>query len=148
MQNTFNPFSNMSFKNPFMDRDDMMSSHKKNLETLSDAAKMAAEVTKSVAQLQGQFMKQFFSDMQSWGKSMEDFLMKDMKMDKQADRMKETFNHGLDHSMKLANMVRQGQKDIYDVFKSRMEENFSDFQNRSRQAASSSSDMSHKKPKN
>ncbi|HLD95033.1 MAG TPA: phasin family protein [Alphaproteobacteria bacterium] len=150
MQNTFNPFAGMSMKNPFMEKEDLMSGHRKNLESLTDAAKMAAEVTKSVAQLQGQFVKQLFGDMQAWGKNLEELFSKEAKIENQASRMKDTFNQGMDHGMKLATIVRQGQKDIYDVFKKRMEENFSDFQNRGKEAMKTAAEMTGQKkhPKN
>lgn len=39
-----------------------MASHRKNLDALTEANKMAIAVMKSIAQLQGQYLKQTFED--------------------------------------------------------------------------------------
>lgn len=48
----------------------VMDNHKKNLEALNDANKMAAEVMKSLASLQNQFVKQTFEDLNAMMRSM------------------------------------------------------------------------------
>ena len=53
---------NISKKMPTLDKEAMMNSHKKNMEALTEANKMAIEVMKSLAHLQSQYVKQTFED--------------------------------------------------------------------------------------
>ena len=48
-----------------MDKESMMMSHRKNMEALTEANRMAVEVMKSITQLQSQYVKQTFEDFSS-----------------------------------------------------------------------------------
>lgn len=116
--NPFNVFSNTKH----IDKDVLMHQHRKNLEALTDASKTAAEVTRSIAQLHGQFLKQMFDDMQSMMQNFNPQSFKENPLKEPEKAIKEQVKKGLDHSIRVAEMMHQSQKDICEIFKSRFDE--------------------------
>lgn len=124
---TQNPFQkaqekikDISKKMPVIDKQAMMSSHKKNMEALTEANKMAIEVMKSIAQLQSQYVKQTFEDMTS---IMRDTLShpkksKDM-VEKRSHHLKDQVQKAFDHGATITSTLAKSQKEIFDLMHSR-----------------------------
>ena len=103
-----------------MDKESMMMSHRKNMEALTEANRMAVEVMKSIAQLQSQYVKQTFDDMAS--------IMKDAMahppaskeaMTKHTDHVKSQVERAVGHSNNVASSVAKSQKEIFDLMHKR-----------------------------
>lgn len=120
VQESMKEFTN---KMPSLDKEAMMSSHKKNMEALTEANKMAIEVMKSIAQLQTQYVKQTFEDMSSIMKdalahppaSKEAVAKHSMHAKTQAEK---AFEHGSNITATLA----KSQKEIFDLMHNRYHE--------------------------
>lgn len=124
---TYNPFQKVqdtikeiSNKMPILDREAMMSSHKKNMEALTEANKMAIEVMKSIAQLQSQYVKQTFEDMTS--------IMRDTMghqnsskeiLEKQSNHMKDQVQKAFDHGASITSTLAKSQREIFDIMHNR-----------------------------
>ena len=110
----------ISKKMPVLDKEAMMSSHKKNMEALTEANKMAVEVMKSIAQLQSQYVKQTFEDMKS--------IMQEVKTHPKPSKeaiethsyyMKDQIQKAFDHGTKITATLAKSQKEIFDTMHSR-----------------------------
>lgn len=115
---------NISKKMPVLDKEAMMNSHKKNMEALAEANKMAVEVMKSIAQLQSQYVKQTFEDMTS--------LMRDTMaspkptkeaVEKHSNHVKDQVQKAFDHNATITATLAKSQKEIFDVMHARYHEN-------------------------
>jgi phasin family protein len=119
--NQQNPFQAFASAKKF-DKEATMAYYRKNMETLTEANKAAAEVSKTLSKLQMQFMKSMMDDVKSWMKNFEMPQAKDMDMKKTTEKVRENMNRAVDHSVTMAETLTQGQKDIYNKFKKRFEE--------------------------
>ncbi|AIK96021.1 phasin family protein [Candidatus Odyssella acanthamoebae] len=106
-----------------MDKESMMMSHRKNMEALTEANRMAVEVMKSIAQLQSQYVKQTFDDMAS--------IMKDAMahppvskeaVAKHTDHVKSHVEKVVGHSSNVAGAIAKSQKEIFDLMHKRYSE--------------------------
>lgn len=127
-----NPFGNMAdmFKNmpkmPQIDKETMMKSHKKNLDALNEANKMAVEVMKSITQLQSQYMKQAFED---FATMMKDFMGKANAKDamkesveKHSHHVKNHVTRAMEHGANITNTLAKTQKEIFEIMHNRYNE--------------------------
>lgn len=99
-----------------------MESHKKNIEALTQANKMAAEVMRNVTELQQQYIKQAFESMTGM---MKDSLQNGVNQDswkKHTEHLKEHMNRSVDHGTTIANVLTKSHKDIYETMKGRVAE--------------------------
>ena len=124
---TQNPFhkvqetmKEISSKMPILDREAMMSGHKKNMEALTEANKMAIEVMKSITQLQSQYIKQTFEDVTS--------IMRDTmghqnsskeKIEKHSNHMKDQVQKAFDHGANITSTLAKSQREIFDIMHNR-----------------------------
>lgn len=130
-----NPFQNMQdmvkdMSSRFtgsMDKESMMMSHRKNMEALTEANRMAVEVMKSIAQLQSQYVKQTFEDMTA--------IMKDTiahppaskeAVAKHAGHMKSQVEKAVDHGANVAGAIAKSQKEIFDLMHQRYSDGLSE----------------------
>lgn len=122
-KNMFEKFASQAPKVPKIDYEALMIGHKKNIEALTDANKMATEVLKSIAQLQGQFVKQAFADI---NQAMQDVASKkDENADKlsaSADAMKQTFTKALEHAGQIGNVLKNSGNQIHARMKEHAED--------------------------
>lgn len=121
-----NPFSSFSMPNFGIDKEVVMENYKKNMNAISEASKTAAEVSKTLSQLQMQFVNTMMEDMKGWVKGFDMFKIDEKDMKKGANSAKDNVSKAFDHSMKMAETLTKGQKDIYDKFKSRFDESMED----------------------
>lgn len=113
-----------SMKTPKVDREAMIENHRKNLEVMNDASKMAMEVLKSIAQLQSQYVKQTFEEMNSALREM--MAAKKPETENQweshASKIKEAMTKAFDHSASIANVVVKSHRDIHGKLHDRFSE--------------------------
>jgi phasin family protein len=110
-----------------MDKESMMMSHRKNMEALTEANRMAVEVMKSIAQLQSQYVKQTFEDMAS--------IMKDTMahppvskeaVSKHTGHVKSQVEKAVGHGSNMAGAIAKSQKEIFDLMHNRYSEGMSE----------------------
>jgi phasin family protein len=115
--------NNISKKMPTLDKEAMMNSHKKNMEALTEANKMAVEVMKSLAHLQSQYVKQTFEDMTS--------LMRERlanpkpskeAVEKHSNHIKDQVQKAFDHGANITSTLAKSQKEIFDLMHARYHE--------------------------
>ncbi|MBW8308936.1 MAG: phasin family protein [Candidatus Paracaedibacteraceae bacterium] len=103
-----------------MDKESMMMSHRKNMEALTEANRMAVEVMKSIAQLQSQYVKQTFDDMASVMKdAMAHPPVSKEAMTKHSDHVKSHVEKAVGHSSNVASTLAKSQKEIFDLMHKR-----------------------------
>lgn len=120
VQENIKDFAN---KMPSLDKEAIMRSHKKNMEALTEANKMAIEVMKSIAQLQSQYVKQTFEDMS--------LIMKDAlahppaskeAAEKHSMHAKAQAEKAFEHGSSITATLAKSQKEIFDLMHSRYHE--------------------------
>lgn len=109
-----------------MDKDRMMNQHKKTVEILSDANKMAVEIVKSLSTLQTQFMRQSFEDFSSMMKEISAAPMSPESWKNQAGHMKDSMSKVVDHSSNMSNMMIKTNNDLYNKFQNHFSDAFED----------------------
>jgi phasin family protein len=108
-----------------IDHDVLMQQHRKNIEALSAANTMAAEVMKSISQLQTKFIKQAFDDMASYMRACTQNL-KPTDLSQKAEPLRKQVDRMTDHGKNVANLLAQSNRQIYNVFHSRFQEGVED----------------------
>lgn len=119
----FAKFHEHAHKMPKVDHEAALASHKKNLEALTDANKMAVEVMKSIAELQGQFVRQTFEDLNKMireNMSNKPGEKKDFSIS--ADSMKNSIQKAVDHAGKVGEVLKKSGGEIHAHLKNHMEE--------------------------
>lgn len=119
-----NFYNQENFK--MLDKDAMMNHHKKAMETISDANKMAVEIVKSLSSLQTQFMRQSFEDFTSMMKEMSATPMSPDSWKNQAKHMKDSLSKAVDHSSNMSNVMIRSNNDLYNKFQNHFSEVFED----------------------
>jgi phasin family protein len=117
MFNKFSDFKNMS---DLFDKEKIMKSHRKNIEALTEANKMAVDVLKSLAQLQSQYMKKSFEDMTNMIQGSMKTGDKANPTEKHATAIKGHIDRTLEHSQAITSTLAQSHRDIYQLFHNRM----------------------------
>jgi hypothetical protein len=128
--NTDDPFNFTetlrAFTNP-MDGNVLMQQHRKNIEALTEANTMAAEVMKSISQLQTSFVKQAFDEMATYMRECTHNLQP-TDLSKNAEPMRKQADIMAEHSKNIASMLEQSNRGIYDVFHDRFQESVEEMQ--------------------
>ncbi|WP_010302780.1 phasin family protein [Candidatus Odyssella thessalonicensis] len=110
-----------------IDKESMMLSHRKNMEALTEANRMAIEVMKSITQLQSQYVKQTFEDMASIMKdSMAHPPASKEAVAKHANHVKSQVEKAVSHSKNVAGTIANSQKEIFDLMHKRYSESMSE----------------------
>lgn len=106
-----------------MDKESMMMSHRKNMEALTEANRMAVEVMKSIAQLQSQYVKQTFEDFSSVMKeTMAHPPASKEAMSNHAGHVKSHVEKAMSHGSNVAQTLANSQKEIFDLMHKRYSE--------------------------
>lgn len=126
----FEKFKEHAAKAPKIDHEAIMSGHKKNMEALSDASKMAVEVMQSIAKLQGQFVRQTFEDL---NKMIRDNMShkpgEPVNFAASADSMKNSMQKAVEHAGKVGEILKSSGGHIHAHLKNHMEENLAEVHN-------------------
>ncbi|MEI7493737.1 MAG: phasin family protein [Alphaproteobacteria bacterium] len=97
--------------------------HKKNLEALSDSSKMAADVMKSLASMQSDFVKKTFEDINAMMRElMTQKPGQPIDMSKHAEAMKNSLQRATDHTKNMGSMLSNSSKEIHAKIKSHLDE--------------------------
>jgi len=97
--------------------------HKKNLEVLNQASKKATEVMKSIANLQSQFVKQTFEDLNAMVRgAMSQKPDKNPDFSEPVEMMKNSFQRAVSHAKNEGSMISNSHKEIHARMHERMEE--------------------------
>jgi phasin family protein len=121
-----------SMKKPSIDREAIMNNHRKNLDAINDANKMAVEVIKTIAQLQSQYVRQTFEDINA--------MMREMSASKpsphhqwesHAGKIKEVMTKAIDHSASIANVVLKSNHELHGKMQDRFNEHLDEMKEKS-----------------
>lgn len=132
---TQNPFQKVqesikdfTSKMPGLDKEAMMRSHKKNMEALTEANKMAIEVMKSIAQLQSQYVKQTFEDMSLIMKeALSNAPASKEAVEKHSIHAKAQAEKAFEHGSSITATLAKSQKEIFDLMHNRYHEGSQEF---------------------
>jgi hypothetical protein len=111
--------------NPFaawkqlMDKDSSMGHHKKNLEAMAEASKVAADVVKSIAQLQSEYVKQTFEDMNKMMGELMSAPAHKADFTKHSGKVSEHMHRSTEHAKAVANKIAQSQKHAFEIMQGR-----------------------------
>ena len=113
-----------SLRKPKIDREAMMENHRKNLDAMNDANKMAMEVIKTIAQLQSQYVKQTFEEMNSALREMMSAKKPEAEnhWETHASKIKDAMTKAIDHTASIANVVVKSHRDIHGKMQDRFSE--------------------------
>ena len=134
-QNPFNPWQEQqermmaaaqdavkNMKMPNLDPMKVMESQQKNLEALNEANKTAVEVMKSITQLQGQYLRQTFEDMNSFVRSSMVMKPDEASLKYQSQKIQESMEKAVEHGKNVASIVTQSSQNVQEKVKKRAEE--------------------------
>ena len=119
-KSSFAGIGNKSFN---FDKEAAFAKQRKNIESLTEANKMAIEVLKSISKLQSQYIRQTFEDMNEMMKDMIKIKTKE-DWEKQTDKMKDGMEKATEHGKNLMGILSQSNHSIFDVMQKRAFENF------------------------
>lgn len=129
--NPYEFFSSM-MKNLTVDRDALLSSHRKNIEALTEATKMASDVMRSLTQMQQQYVKQAFESMSSMVKENVNKGVNQDTFKQQAESFKNHMNQSLEHGVTVASVVSKSQKQLYEMMKDHVNQHVESFQKKAK----------------
>lgn len=101
----------------------VMEHHKKNLESISHAHKMTAEVLKSLASMHGDFVKKTFEDMNTMMRvAMTQKPGQPTDMSAHSEIMKNSFQRATEHAKNMGSVLASSGKEIHAKTKERFED--------------------------
>ncbi|CAO5674486.1 MAG: hypothetical protein HEEMFOPI_00068 [Holosporales bacterium] len=120
MFKNFNPKGEL----PKMDQDKMLKMHQKNMETLNEANKLALDVMRQIATLQGQFMSQTFQEVDHLIR--ENLAFKNQSpqeaAQKQTERFQGAVQRAMDHSHNVSQVMLKSNQELFKSVQNRFEE--------------------------
>lgn len=112
---------------PKIDKEAVMASHRKNLDALTEANKMAVEVMKSITQLQGQYLKQAFEDFSAVMKDTMGNVASKETAEKHGQHVKDQIAKAMDHGSAITNTLAKSKKEIFELMHNRFSESVEEF---------------------
>ncbi len=113
-------------KAPDVNPQQFLASQKKNLETLNEASKTAVDVMKSITQLQGQYMRQAFEDMNAFMRTAMTMSPDQAGAQYQSQKLQESLEKAVDHGKNVASVVAKSGKNIQERIQKRAEESLNE----------------------
>lgn len=107
-----------------MDRDALISNHRKNLDAINDASKTTIDLLKSVTALQNQYVKQTFEDFNAMLRDMTQKPQAPDQWENSAARFKESMTKAVDHSSNVANIVVKTNGEFFKKVQEQAQETF------------------------
>lgn len=123
-----NPFWNEGLKGfkdgklPWFDMDLMLSNYRRNMELINTTQQIVSETTKAVAQLQTQYMKDFFEQMQEQTKQNLSMGSPEEKFTRQSDATKKNLDHAVAHARHLNEIIAKSNENIIENVQKRFNE--------------------------
>lgn len=102
------------------DKEKLLKKHRKNIEALTEANKMAVEVMQSLTQLQSQYMKKTFEDMTSMMQGMMSNSNQTNPAEKHTAVVKNHIDRTMEHGKAVASTLAQTHRNIYELFQNCM----------------------------
>ena len=110
-------------KDAKVDHKALIESHQKNLKVLHEAHKKTAEVMKSIATLQSQFVKQTFEDLNSMMRgAITHKVGEPVDINAHKESMKNSFQRVVDHAQQVGSIMSKSGKEIHATMHERVEE--------------------------
>lgn len=101
----------------------IMENHKKNLEAIGEANKIAVDVLKSLAKMQTEFVKQTFEDMNAMmRKAMTQKPSQPIDISQYSDTLQHSLQRTFEHTKNVGNVLSNSSKEIHARAKDRFEE--------------------------
>src|SRR3990167_6513629 len=106
-----NTFWNESLKGwkdaklPWLDMELMLSSYRRNMDLINTTQQIVAETTKAVAQLQTQYMKDTFEQMNEQTKQNISMTSPEEKVARQSDATKKNLDQAVEHARNLNEII-------------------------------------------
>jgi len=123
-----NPFWNESLKGwkeaklPWLDMELMLSSYRRNMELIHTTQQIVSETTKAVAQLQAQYMKDIFEQMNEQTKHNLSIATPEEKAARQTDTTKKNIDQAVEHAKILNEIISKSNEQIIDNVQKRFKE--------------------------
>ncbi|MBX9976912.1 MAG: phasin family protein [Alphaproteobacteria bacterium] len=111
-----------TMKKMSMDRQSRLESHKKKVESITEASKKAADIMKNLSQLQQQYMKEAFESMTNMMKDMMSHGATQEGMQKHTENLKKHLSHAIDHGTTVASVISKTHKDAFETVKQHVAE--------------------------
>lgn len=108
------------FKTPGVDVDAIVSVHKKNMETLTAANKLAYEGFQAVVRRQAEIIRQTMEDASTASSTISDLGSANDRIAKQTALMKEAFEKNLSNVKELAELLIKSNNEVFDLLSARV----------------------------
>lgn len=119
-----------SMKMPEFDQEKMLKAHRKNMEALNEANKMAVDVMRQITQMQGQFIRQTFEEIDEVIR--ENLALKNMtpqeQMAKNTQRVQGAVQRAMDHSNNISQVMIKSNQEMFKNVQNRFEEGMKEMQ--------------------
>ena len=109
-------------KKPSVDREALINNHRQNLDAINDANKMAVQVIKTISDLQSQYVRQTFDDMNAMVRELSASKSSNNQWESHAEKIKEAMTKAIDHSTSISNVMVKSNHDLY----GKMQNHFND----------------------
>ncbi len=119
-EDTMNTFKNT--KSPWLDMETFMSNYHRNMELLNSTQQIIGESTKSVMQLQTQYMKNVFDQMSEQTKHCLATEALETKTEHPTERAKATVDQAIAHARDLNTVITKSNEKIIENFQNRFKE--------------------------
>lgn len=110
--NTFN-----TGKNPWLDNESLLSSYRKNMELMNATHQIVAETTKSLMELQTQYMKNAFEQLSEQSKQCLSMGNPQDKASKHSEMAKDTIDQAVEHAREISTIIAKSNDKIIEGIK-------------------------------
>ena len=109
------------------DRDELLRRHKANVETMTEANRLAVEILRSLTQLQTQYFKKAFDDMmQTFSNPVSNPMDPEThkkNLQNHSERIKSQFESATKHGKDIVSKMQESGKEMYSLFQESMKMN-------------------------
>lgn len=121
MERMFRHFTRM--KAPAFDREALLNNHKRNMEAIGEASRMAIDVMRSLGELQTQFMRQAFEDISAMAQQGISAPLGPDAFNRQTEAMQNTFKRAQEHASNIGRVFHKAGQEAQHQTQKQMEEN-------------------------
>jgi len=118
-----------------IDRDAMLNNHRKNIDAMTDASKTAMDLLKSVTNLQNQYVRQTFEELNTILRDLMQSKQSPEQLESQTERLKESMSKAIDHTSNIANIVVKTNSEFYKKTQSQVSDSFDELKFRAAKKA-------------
>jgi hypothetical protein len=121
LEEMFRQFTRM--KTPAFDQEALLNNHKRNMEAIGEASRMAVDVMRSLGEIQTQFMRQAFEDMSALVQQGMTAPLGPNTLNQQTQAMHTTFKRAQDHASNISRVFQKAGQEMQNNTQKQMEEN-------------------------